>query len=198
MGLNMHYEHGQTPLEPEEIDDLKIKTISTREELDVFEQANIQEAVLWSLKRKYSKNKILTVEFVKTLHLKMFGHVWKWAGSFRKTNKNIGVDKFLIEQELRKLLDDCNYWIENKTFPEDEIAVRCKHRLVLIHLFPNGNGRHSRLYADILISHALNRPVFSWGGENLVRKGEARQRYLKALREADKGNIAPLLNFARS
>ncbi len=198
MGLNMKYEPGQTPLEPEEIDELKIKTISTREELDAFEQANIEEAVMWSLKRKYSKDKILTEEFVKTLHRKMFGKVWKWAGNFRKTNKNIGVDKFFIEQELRKLLDDCKYWIEHKTYPSDEIAIRCKHRMVKIHLFPNGNGRHSRLFADVLVSHVLERPVFTWGGKNLVRKGEARARYLIALRQADMENIEPLLQFARS
>ncbi len=198
MGLNMKYEPGQTPLEPEEIDELKIKTISTREELDAFEQANIEEAVMWSLKRKYSKDKILTVEFVKTLHRKMFGKVWKWAGNFRKTNKNIGVDKFFIEQELRKLLDDCKYWIDHKTYQEDEIAIRCKHRMVKIHLFPNGNGRHSRLFADILVSHVFNRQVFTWSGENLVRKGEARERYLIALRQADMENIEPLLQFARS
>ena len=128
----------------------------------------------------------------------MFGKVWKWAGDFRKTNKNIGVDKFFIEQELRKLLDDCKYWIEHKTYPSDEIAIRCKHRMVKIHLFPDGNGRHSRLFADVLVSHVLERPVFTWGGKNLVRKGEARARYLIALRQADMENIEPLLQFARS
>ncbi len=198
MGLGYEYIKGQTPLDEDEIDELKIKTISTRGELDEFEQANIEKAIEWSLKRKYSYQNILTTEFVKEVHKRMFADVWKWAGNFRKTNKNIGVDKYIIGQELRLLLDDCVFWIENKTFPEDEIAIRFKHRMVKIHLFPNGNGRHSRFCADILVSHALNRPVFTWGGSNIADKGETRTRYLKAIYEADSGNIEPLLLFARS
>ncbi len=198
MGLGYEYIKGQTPLDEDEIDELKIKTISTRGELDEFEQANIEKAIEWSLKRKYSYQNILTTEFVKEVHKRMFADVWKWAGNFRKTNKNIGVDKYTIGQELRLLLDDCVFWIENKTFPEDEIAIRFKHRMVKIHLFPNGNGRHSRFCADILVSHALNRPVFTWGGSNIADKGETRTRYLKAIYEADSGNIEPLLLFARS
>ena len=198
MGLENEYIDGQTPLDEDEIGELKIKTISTRGELDEFEQANIEKAIEWSLKRKYSYQDILTIEFVKEVHKRMFADVWKWAGNFRKTNKNIGVDKYIIGQELRLLLDDCIFWIENKTFPEDEIAIRFKHRMVRIHLFPNGNGRHSRLCADILVSHALNKPVFTWGGSNIADKGETRTRYLKAIYEADNGNIEPLLKFARS
>ncbi len=198
MGLGYEYIKGQTPLDEDEIDELKIKTISTRGELDEFEQANIEKAIEWSLKRKYSYQNILTTEFVKEVHKRMFADVWKWAGNFRKTNKNIGVDKYTIGQELRLLLDDCVFWIENKTFPEDEIAIRFKHRMVKIHLFPNGNGRHSRFCADILVSHALNRPVFTWGGSNIADKGETRTRYLKAIYEANNGNIEPLLLFARS
>ncbi|HHL52847.1 MAG TPA: mobile mystery protein B [Flammeovirgaceae bacterium] len=198
MGLENEYIDGQTPLDEDEIGELKIKTISTRGELDEFEQANIEKAIEWSLKRKYSYQDILTIEFVKEVHKRMFADVWKWAGNFRKTNKNIGVDKYIIGQELRLLLDDCIFWIENKTFPEDEIAIRFKHRMVRIHLFPNGNGRHSRLCADILVSHALSKPVFTWGGCNIADKGETRTRYLKAIYEADNGNIEPLLKFARS
>ena len=198
MGLELEYIKGQTPLDEEEIDEIKIKTISTRGELDEFEQANIEKAIEWSLKRKYSYKDILTVEFIKEIHKRMFSDVWEWAGNFRNTNKNIGVDKYIIEQELRKLLDDCIFWIENETFSEDEIAIRFKHRMVQIHLFPNGNGRHSRLCADILVSHALNKPVFTWGGNNIADKGETRTRYLNAIYEADNGNIEPLLDFARS
>ena len=102
----------------------------------------------------------------------MFNEVWGWAGNFRKTDKNIGVDKFIIPQELRKLIDDCKYWIENKTYPDDEIAIRFKHRLVKIHPFPNGNGRHSRICADILISKGLKKEIFSWGGKKLTDRSE--------------------------
>jgi len=198
MGLKLKYIKGQTPLDEEEKEVIKIKTISTREELDEFEQANIEKAIEWSLKRKYSYDKILTIEFIKNLHKIMFSEVWEWAGKYRKTNKNIGVDKFTIEQELSKLLGDCKYWIEHNTYSDDEIIIRFKHRLVKIHLFPNGNGRHSRLCADILVSHALNSPFFTWGGNNITDKGKTRTRYLNAIYEADEGNIQPLIDFARS
>jgi Fic-DOC domain mobile mystery protein B len=198
MGLELEYIKGQTPIDEEEKDELKIKTISTRAELDEFEQANIEKAVEWSLRNKFSVDKIHTVDFIKEVHRRMFSDVWAWAGKFRTSNKNLGVDKFQIEQELIKLLDDCRFWIENKVFNDDEIAIRFKHRIVTIHLFPNGNGRHSRLCADILISHGLKRNVFTWGKVNLTNEGETRNRYLKAIYLADKGDIGPLIEFARS
>ena len=136
--------------------------------------------------------------FIEELHIRMFGEVWDWAGRFRKTNKNIGVDKHKISVELRHLLDDCKYWISNEVYPEDEIAIRFKYRMVKIHPFPNGNGRHSRLIADVLAEKVLKQLVFTWGRENITRTGETRKSYIDALHAADNGNIAPLLNFARS
>lgn len=198
MGLKLEYIKGQTPLDEEEKEEIKIKTISTRGELDEFEQANIEKAIEWSLMRKHPYEKILTVDFIKDVHKRMFSEVWGWAGAFRNTNKNIGVNKYSIEQELRVLFDDCKFWVENKIFPEDEIAIRFKHRLVKIHPFPNGNGRHSRLCADILISQALNQQVFPWGGKNLTDQSETRTKYLKAIYQADQENIEPLIEFARS
>lgn len=198
MGLDLEYIKGQTPIEEEEKEDLKIKTISTRAELDEFEQANIEKTVEWSLKINPSIEKILTVEFIKEVHKRMFGEVWGWAGTFRKTNKNIGVDKYYIEQELRKLMDDCKLWIDKNVYPENEIAIRFKHRLVKIHPFPNGNGRHSRLCADILIHKGFKKDVFSWGAKNITEQGETRYEYLNAIYEADNGNIKPLLDFART
>ncbi|TFH38375.1 MAG: mobile mystery protein B [Bacteroidia bacterium] len=198
MGLELEYIKGQTPLEEEEKEELKIKTISTRGELDEFEQANIEKAIEWSLKSNPHHDKILTVDFIKEVHKRMFSEVWGWAGRFRKTNKNIGVDKYQIEVELTKLMDDCKFWIENKSFSEDEIAIRFKHRMVKVHPFPNGNGRHSRLCADILISKGLNKKIFTWGSKNISDQGETRAKYLKAIYEADKENIQPLIEFART
>jgi Fic-DOC domain mobile mystery protein B len=198
MGLDIEYIKGQTPIDEEEKDELKIKTISTRGELDEFEQANIEKAIEWSLKANLTLEKILTIEFIKDVHRRMFNEVWGWAGNFRKTDKNIGVDKFIIPQELRKLIDDCKYWIENKTYPDDEIAIRFKHRLVKIHPFPNGNGRHSRICADILISKGLKKEIFSWGGKKLTDRSETRDKYLEAIYKADGENIHPLIEFARS
>jgi Fic-DOC domain mobile mystery protein B len=128
----------------------------------------------------------------------MFGNVWKWAGMFRLSNKNFGVDKHSISTELRMLLDDCNYWLDHKTFGQDETAVRFKHRIVSIHCFANGNGRHSRLIGDMIVEKILGGEIFSWGGKSLIQKGDFRATYLNALRAADKGDYLPLIAFARS
>jgi len=192
MGLNSDLIIGQTPLDEEEIDGLLIRTISTRKDLDEFEQMNIEKAIQWTLSARIKKDELLTERFVKRLHQKMYGEVWKWAGNFRKSNKNIGVEWQHIPMELKKLLDDCSYWVSHKTYPPDEIAIRFKHRLVSIHCFPNGNGRHSRLMADILAGRMFRNPIFTW------RNGNDRQLYIKALKKADVNDIVPLLEFARS
>lgn len=198
MGLNIEYIYGQTPLDEDEKDGLLIKTISTRGELDEFEQLNIEEAKVWLLKTKLDMSKILSEEFIKELHSKMFGNVWRWAGTFRKSNKNIGIDKTEIPFQLRQLVDNTKYWLDNKTFSEDETTIRFSHRLVQIHLFPNGNGRHSRLIADVLINRGFGKDEFTWGSANLINVGIARNNYLTALRNADEGNFKNLLTFARS
>jgi Fic-DOC domain mobile mystery protein B len=128
----------------------------------------------------------------------MYGEVWAWAGQFRKTNKNLGTDKWQIPTELRNLINDAKFWIENNTYPPEEIAIRFKHRIVSIHCFANGNGRHSRLIADIIIEKVFKQPVFTWGAANLVKQGDTRAAYLNAIKTADVGNIEPLIKFARS
>lgn len=198
MGLDFQYNNGQTPISEEEKEDILLPTISTRGELDEFEQANIEKAIEWSMKNTFVLGEVLSIGFTKKLHLNMFSEVWGWAGTFRRSNKNIGVDKFSIEQELSKLMEDCKYWIANKVYPEDEIAIRYKFRMVSIHPFPNGNGRHSRICGDILVSQILKQPIFSWGGKRIEEAGETRKNYLEALYKADQGDIGPLLKFARS
>lgn len=198
MGLDLDCLDGQTPLDEEEKDGLLIPTIATRGELDEFEQQNIERAVQWTLAGSFKPELIFTEHFIRTVHKRMYSVVWKWAGMFRKTNKNIGVDKWQIPSELKYLLDDAKYWYENNTYPPDEIAVRFKHRIVSIHCFPNGNGRHSRLMADIIIEKIYKQPVFSWGAANLSSEYDTRKAYLKAVKTADKGDYSLLLAFARS
>ncbi len=198
MGLDLEYINGQTPLDEDEKEGLLIPTIATRAELDEFEQLNIEEAIQWILTRSLNMKTIFSEQFIKRLHKRMYGNVWAWAGEFRKTNKNIGVDKWQIPTALKALLDDAIYWTEHDTFVPDEIAVRFKHRIVSIHCFPNGNGRHSRLMADVIIGKIYKLPVFSWGSGNLVKNSDARTAYLKAVKEADRNNYEPLLRFARS
>lgn len=197
MGLELDYTNGQTPLDEDEKEGLLIPNITTRGELDEFEQLGVEQVTEWSMKRTFQVAQILTETFVSELHKRMFGDIWRWAGYFRTSNKNLGVDKSQIRIELKKLMDDGRYWIHEKTLSGDEIAVRFSHRLVTIHPFANGNGRHSRLIADILVSHGFGRPHFSWGSINLTAKGEARSKYIQALKEADQNNYKPLIEFAR-
>jgi Fic-DOC domain mobile mystery protein B len=198
MGLDIDYIDGQTPLDEDEMEGLLIPSIATRAELDEFEQQNIEQAMQWTLGRSLKPGVIFTEDFIRTVHKRMYGDVWAWAGSFRKTNKNIGVDKWQIPIELKTLSDDAKYWYENNTFPPDEMALRFKHRLVSIHCFPNGNGRHSRLMADIIIDKIYRQPLFSWGTLKDTNEGDARKSYLKAVKTADQGDYSLLLAFARS
>lgn len=197
MGLEFQYIAGQTQIDLDEKKDLMIQTISSKKELDEFEQMNIEKAIEWTYKMKWNKEQVFTEHFIKLVHKKMFSDVWKWAGDFRKTNKNIGVDKFQISMKLKNLIDDCKYWIDNSIYDAEEICIRFKHKLVFIHLFPNGNGRHSRLMADILIDKVFQKQIFTWGSNEINVEGDIRSLYLSGLREADKGNYKPLIQFSR-
>ena len=193
------YPPGATPLDADELASLIPGHITTQGELNEWEQLNILQGEQWARRQRKG---ILTEVFLRQLHRQMFGETWKWAGEFRKSDKNIGIDWLRIGVELRKLLDDVRYQIEHDSFPADEIAGRFHHRLVAIHPYPNGNGRHARLMADLLIEH-LGQPRFTWGQRslnagNLVDATETRQRYIAALQAADARDITPLLAFARS
>ena len=190
------YAGGATPIDPDEAQGLVLSHITTLGELDRWEQENILEAQIWLDKTK-PKN-ILNEAFTKKLHKRMFGNVWTWAGKFRRSNKNIGVPWSQVSIELRKLCDDTQMWLELREEPSDIIAVRFHHRLVSIHPFPNGNGRHARLMTDILLENMLHHPRFTWGGQNLTRAGEVRKKYIAALHSADELDYDLLLEFARS
>jgi len=198
MGLKFHYKVGQTPLEEEEKEGLKIKSITTQGELDEFEQLNIEKAIEWTIRTKLKPESILTEKFVKDLHKKMYGDVWKWAGHFRTTEKNLGIHWAQIASELKNLIDDTTYWVANNTFSPEEIAIRFKHRIVSIHCFPNGNGRHSRIMADIIMESIFEKEMFSWHQSNMVKANETRSMYIKPLKEADNGNYTNLIAFARN
>lgn len=150
------------------------------------------------LTRKFKKEDFLTEDFIKLVHKRMYSNVWAWAGEFRKTNKNMGADRYQVAIELRKLLADCNHWIDHGTYPPDEIAVRFKHRIVSIHCFSNGNGRHSSMMGDLIIEKIFGKPVFTWGAiADLTKTSDTRKEYLTAVKTADKNDIGPLLEFAR-
>ena len=198
MGLSFDDLEGQTPLDEDEKLGLLIPTIATRGELDEFEQQNIELAIQWTLGRSLTPESIFTEKFIRMLHFRMYSKVWSWAGEFRKTNKNIGIDKWQIPVDLRQLFDDALFWHKHHSFQPDEIAVRFKHRLVSIHCFANGNGRHSRLMADIIMENVYRLPLFTWGAANLSSHGNSRETYIQAVKSADKGDYQPLLDFART
>ncbi|WP_416799430.1 mobile mystery protein B [Ciceribacter azotifigens] len=186
-----------TPLEPQEREGLLQTWITHRRDLNEAEEESIVKGAWARGRRRLPLERMLSEDFMRTLHKRMFGEVWQWAGTFRTTERNIGIQAYRIGMELASLLCDIRYWIENKTFSPDEIAIRFHHRLVTIHPFPNGNGRHARLAADLLIERLGGDP-FTWGGGSLATVGELRARYVAALRAADNHDIAALLEFARS
>ena len=186
-----------TPLEPEDCEGLRQSWITSRHDLNAAEQANILKGAAWARGRRRRDPPLLSGGFVRTLHRRMFGEVWRWAGTFRRTERNIGIDAYRITTEVESLLSDVRWWVDHATFPDDEIAARLHHRLTVIHPFPNGNGRHARLMADLLVEQRGG-PPFSWGSADLVAIGDVRARYVAALRAADRHDLVPLLEFVRS
>ena len=193
--MSIEYPEGATPLDPNEMEGLKFKHVTTRGQLDHLEQANIQQGLVWL--QRHKSDDILNEGFVRNLHKRLFGEVWSWAGTFRLTEKNIGIDPIHIAVQLRLLLDDTRFWIENHTYNPTEVAIRFHHRLVYTHLFPNGNGRHARIMTDALLTKTLKQGPIDWsGGYDLQSMNERRTEYILALRAADRGDIEPLLRFA--
>jgi Fic-DOC domain mobile mystery protein B len=186
---------GNTPLDPHEAEGLIPDHIQTVGQLNLWEQTNILRAEEWAFSHR--RKNLLGVPFIRELHRRMFEETWTWAGTFRKTGKHIRVPAHEIAASLHDLLNDVNYWLEHGTYPLDEIAARFHHRLVVIHPFPNGNGRHGRLMADLLLRNRGVEP-FTWGRGDLQTPGRSRELYLKALQAADGDDIGPLLRFARS
>ena len=193
--MEFEYPPGATPLDPDEIVGLIPKHITTQAQLNDWESANIFEAMRWANKQK--SDSFFEEGFLRKLHQKMFNQTWRWAGTFRSSNKNIGVDWPQIAMKIHDLLENGRYQLEHQIYELDELAVRFHHQLVLIHPFPNGNGRHARLMADILIMQS-GQTRFSWGGARTTAASDIRQEYLAALRAADAGEIQPLLRFAQS
>ena len=186
---------GTTPLDPDEAEGLLPSHITTKGQLDEWESENILEGERWAHRR--GKKEILDEKFVRELHKRMFGKTWKWAGTFRKTEKSVGIAPENISVRLHNLLEDTKTQLEQKVAPLDEIAAKFHHLLVSIHPFPNGTGRHARLMTDLLLTANGSEP-FSWGKGDLVHPGKVRNNYLAALRAADKGDYQPLIDFVRS
>jgi|ERR1700688_241297 len=183
-----------TPLAPEERNALIPTHITLLSELNELEQQNIGAADRWAFSRRHV---VLRERFLRSLHRRMFNQVWRWAGTYRTSEHNLGVAHYKIETELRQIIDDARYWVEHGSYAPDELAVRFHHRLVVVHPFPNGNGRWSRLVADVLIVQQGG-SRFTWGRANLQAAGDVRKLYVDALHAADNHDLEPLIRFARS
>ena len=187
-----------TVLSPAERDGLLQTWVTTRAELNRAEEENILNGASWARRRRGSGViDLLRDEFAMTLHKQMFGDVWDWAGTYRHRESNLGIVPLQIPIAVNTFLGDARFWLEHHTYERDEFSVRIHHRMVAIHPFPNGNGRHSRLLADLIIER-LGGESFTWGGGVLRDVGELRATYIAALKAADAHDIHPLLAFARS
>jgi len=187
---------GATPINPGDLAEL-IPSLQTQDELNEFEQTNIALAEQWAAKSRALRKDFPSIDSLKLLHNKMFDKTWKWAGEFRRSDTNLGTDWRQISPEVKKLCDDVRFWIEHKSYGWDELAARFHHRLVFIHPFKNGNGRHSRLATDVLLVKHRQQP-FSWGSQSMTKRSNVRGAYIASLIEADKGNIKELIEFAKS
>jgi Fic-DOC domain mobile mystery protein B len=189
---------GQTPLDLDEAEALIPSWVTMRGDLDRAEEESVLRAEAWTRGRRFRPETVLKETFIRQLHRRMFGDVWRWAGNYRTSNKNIGIDHWRIWEGIGQLLGDATYWVENDVYETDELAVRFHHRLVSLHPFPNGNGRLSRTAADLLVE-ALGGERFSWGAALAAQDAViARRTYIEALQAADNGDIAPLVSFSRS
>ncbi len=186
-----------TPLDHDEAEGLLPTHITTQAELNAWEQLNIARADEWAIsRRRRSASTILTPRFAEQLHCRMFDETWAWSGHYRRTDKNMGVPASQVRVALRERLADAMQWRVDQAYSLDDTAARLHYQLVIVHPWPNGNGRWARLMADALL-HADDQPRFSWGSGDLVAASNARRTYLDALRAADRGDFTPLLAFVR-
>ena len=191
-----------TPLTDEERQGLRLPVL-TRSELNRAEADNISQAMTWLFfsQRRLRSETVMRETWLQQLHRRMYNQVWTWAGRYRTTERNLGVPYWRIRMDMRDLEADVRAWLADTTagrFSHDECALRFGYRLVVIHPFPNGNGRWSRLASDALIV-SLGGRRFTWGGASLTETSELRRRYIMALQAADvEHDFRPLIAFGRS
>lgn len=181
---------GRTSLTVQDLQGLKLPFVKTRAQLSAVEGPNIvsgKQATLTS--RKSRVPNMLSVEYLRELHSRMFNDVWDWAAQIPSTElqNEFAASVPGIRPQLSILYADAiEYWLNDKRMTPEEFAVRVHHRVVKIHPFRNGNGRHSRLLADLLLSENFGLETFTWGGSAQLGAGDLyRQPYLEGLKAAD-------------
>ena len=198
MGLDLEPKKGDTLLSPEELDMLIPKHVTIRAQLDEVEQANIEEGLVWLLsQRNITAEKLFSKEFQDKLHIKMLGQVWEWAGKTRTRETNIGVMPHQIEIERKKLNDDAVFWCEATVMTPKELAITFHHKLIQIHCYPNGNGRHGRIMADLIVEKLYEMKRLDWITEDMLHEGEARDIYIDAMKSADDNSYKLLFGLIK-
>lgn len=198
MALTDPHALGATPLTPEDLEGLKLPA-TTHGELNELEAANIRQGQEWALRARSTRiPDMLSDQYVQRLHKEMYGEVWAWAGQYRHSDTNTGVTHTTIWPEMRTVYDDARYWIEHQTFAPDELVIRLHHRLVKVHPFPNGNGRHARMMADLVLLRHFKAARLPWGGNTLGNSDPRRKEYISAMQAADANDYGPLLKIGRS
>lgn len=184
---------GSTPLDPDQIRGIKFSHLVNMGELDEVEDLNIQKGLEWLNRQK--GDDYLSMEFLCKLHEKLFGDVWKWAGTFRKVEVNLSKIKYYdVGPQLKMFFEDAKLWIEGGRMSWDEISAEMHHRLIAIHPFPNGNGRTTRIYTEY-VQKRNKQAVTSWKASLNHDPKERRRVYIKSLQQADKGDFRPLIEF---
>jgi Fic-DOC domain mobile mystery protein B len=187
--------HGETPID--DISGLKPKGLTTRAQLNAVEARNMRKAVVRYLVIKPSRRQApFTLEWCYKLHRQMFGEVWRWAGQKRTTELNIGVPFHRIDVDLKNLMADLAFWREKGEMDPIEQVARLHHRAVFIHPFLNGNGRWSRLLANIFQKQSTDKLTI-WPEETVGNASVIREEYLAAVRSGDKGDYNPLIALHR-
>jgi len=194
--MRIEYPDGATPLDEDYRQDL-IPDIQLQAELNEFEQKNIVEALMWASHNSRFSKVLLSSQGLCELHRRMFDSTWRWAGRYRRRDTTIGIAWHQIPENIVLICQDAEYWVANHVYDWNELVVRFHHRLVTIHPFPNGNGRHARLVANLMLGYN-GQPVLPWGGAHLEKKGKARSEYISALQEADRFSYDRLICFASS
>jgi Fic-DOC domain mobile mystery protein B len=195
--LKIIYIEGQNHLSEEDIAGLKLTDLTNYSDIKLAEEKGVAKTTAWVEKNYFKSERIFTEAFIKEIHKRMLGEVWHWAGKYRLANKNLGVDKLKISSELKQLMSNTKFWIEDESYTMDEIALRFAHRLMQIQAFPDGNARHAKIMANVILEHLLNSEIFTWG-ESIADPIKNREKFLDALKKADKGKMDELMKFARS
>lgn len=174
--------------------------ILPRSEIIPLEAEGTKRALQYVIKLSEKKAKI-TSKLIQDIHKKGFGFIFPdWAGKFRTVDVTVGEYEpphfSKIHELIKNLCDDLEERLKHIPLPENEeqflaeiisLLAWFQHRFVWIHPFRDYNGRVARLLTNLLVLN-LGLPVLEIKAET----GADRQRYIKAMKAADKNDYSKL------